>query len=85
MSTLSTVVFLEPQTLGMLEAGRWTNHCMCMFKPLKGSLHQNPGIYFFKRRRKNYVRVGKRGKDAMADSLSLCAPLLPVYLLPARY
>lgn len=31
------------------------------------------------------MRVEKIGKDAMADSLSLCAPLLPVYLLPARY
>lgn len=55
------------------DAVSWAKQSIGVFKPLKGSLHQNPGIYF-KKGEGGYVRVDKGGKDAVADSLLILCP-----------
>jgi len=59
---------------------------MGKLKPLKGSLHRGPGIYFKRKKKKrggNMCREIKKEKRLWLILFSLCAPLLPVSLLPA--
>ena len=62
---------------------------MGMLKPLKGSLHRGPGIYFKRKKEKErgeYVQGDKEGKDAVADSLLIMCPSAAcLSTLPARY
>lgn len=66
-------------------AGSWTDQYLCMFKPLKDSVHPfTLSTDFFKEEEKN-VLVEKGRKDAVAASLLIICPSAACLSTAERY